>query len=100
MPEAQRAELPDDKAQRYAGARRDRRSDRQVSRTEPPAMATVASHAGARVSGPFFWTGFYVVDRGETERAGRGSYQGTLGCLRIPFGQGRLRRGGGASAKP
>ena len=36
----------------------------------------------------YFWTGFYLVD---PERSGElviGPYQGTLGCLRIPFGKG------------
>ncbi len=36
----------------------------------------------------FFWTGFYLVD---PERPGElvvGPYQGTMGCLRIPFGKG------------
>lgn len=36
----------------------------------------------------FFWTGFYVVDPQKTEELVVGPYQGTLGCLRIPFGKG------------
>ncbi len=50
-------------------------------------MATVANilhHAFDH----YFWTGFYLVD---TEKPGElviGPYQGTLGCLRIPFGRG------------
>lgn len=36
----------------------------------------------------FFWTGFYVVDPHKTEELVVGPYQGTLGCLRIPFGKG------------
>lgn len=35
----------------------------------------------------FFWTGFYVCD-GERDELVVGPYQGTLGCLRIPFGKG------------
>ena len=35
----------------------------------------------------FFWTGFYVRD-GERDALVVGPYQGTLGCLRIPFGKG------------
>ena len=34
------------------------------------------------------WTGFYVVDPDKEEELVVGPYQGTLGCLRIPFGQG------------
>ena len=36
----------------------------------------------------FFWTGFYVVDPLKERELVVGPYQGTLGCLRIPFGRG------------
>jgi GAF domain-containing protein len=36
----------------------------------------------------FFWTGFYVVDPARGDELVVGPYQGTLGCLRIPFGRG------------
>jgi len=36
----------------------------------------------------FFWTGFYVVDPAKGDELVVGPYQGTLGCLRIPFGKG------------
>jgi GAF domain-containing protein len=36
----------------------------------------------------YFWTGFYVVDPTKSEELGIGPYQGTLGCLRIPFSRG------------
>lgn len=36
----------------------------------------------------FFWTGFYVVDPQKPRELVVGPYQGTLGCLRIPFGKG------------
>lgn len=36
----------------------------------------------------FFWTGFYVVDPQKETELVVGPYQGTLGCLRIPFGKG------------
>lgn len=36
----------------------------------------------------FFWTGFYVVDPLKPAELVVGPYQGTLGCLRIPFGKG------------
>jgi GAF domain-containing protein len=36
----------------------------------------------------FFWTGFYIVDPLKPEELVVGPYQGTLGCLRIPFGKG------------
>lgn len=36
----------------------------------------------------FFWTGFYLVDPHKRGELVVGPYQGTLGCLRIPFGKG------------
>ncbi|MEM1037054.1 MAG: GAF domain-containing protein [Pseudomonadota bacterium] len=36
----------------------------------------------------FFWTGFYVVDPLKVDELVVGPYQGTLGCLRIPFERG------------
>jgi GAF domain-containing protein len=36
----------------------------------------------------YFWTGFYVVDPERPDELVIGPYQGTLGCLRIPFGRG------------
>ena len=36
----------------------------------------------------YFWTGFYLVDPGKPDELVIGPYQGTLGCLRIPFGKG------------
>ena len=36
----------------------------------------------------FFWTGFYLVDPLKERELVIGPYQGTLGCLRIPFGKG------------
>lgn len=50
-------------------------------------MATAAcllSHAFEA----YFWTGFYVVDPHKTDELVVGPYQGTLGCLRIPFERG------------
>ena len=43
----------------------------------------------------YFWTGFYVVDPKKTEELVVGPYQGSLGCLRIPFSRGVC----GAAAK-
>ena len=36
----------------------------------------------------FYWTGFYLVDPLKPQELVVGPYQGTLGCLRIPFGKG------------
>jgi len=44
----------------------------------------------------YFWTGFYLVDPLKKDELVIGPYQGTLGCLRIPFGKGVC---GAAAAK-
>lgn len=44
----------------------------------------------------YFWTGFYIVDPDKANELVIGPYQGTLGCLRIPFGKGVC---GAAAAK-
>lgn len=36
----------------------------------------------------YFWTGFYLVDPEKPGELVIGPYQGTLGCVRIPFGKG------------
>jgi len=57
---------------------------------EPSATARYAS-ASCLLSQAFdyyFWTGFYVVDPNKPQELVVGPYQGTLGCLRIPFGRG------------
>jgi len=43
----------------------------------------------------YYWTGFYLVDPAKPEELVVGPYQGTLGCLRIPFSRGVC----GAAAK-
>ena len=50
-------------------------------------MATVNSLL-SQAFNRFDWTGFYVVDPGKKDELVVGPYQGTLGCLRIPFGKG------------
>jgi L-methionine (R)-S-oxide reductase len=50
-------------------------------------MATVVSMLNATFD-HYFWTGFYMVDLTKPDELVVGPYQGTLGCLRIPFGRG------------
>lgn len=50
-------------------------------------MATV-SNILHHVFDHYFWTGFYVVDLQKSDELVVGPYQGTMGCLRIPFGKG------------
>lgn len=51
-------------------------------------MATVSCLLAQAFTDTFFWTGFYVVDPDKTGELVVGPYQGTMGCLRIPFGKG------------
>ncbi len=57
---------------------------------EPYAIARYASAACLldQAFDHFFWTGFYIVDPEKSDQLVIGPYQGTLGCLRIPFGKG------------
>jgi GAF domain-containing protein len=50
-------------------------------------MATMAAMLAATFD-HYFWTGFYLVDPERPQELVVGPYQGTLGCLRIPFGRG------------
>lgn len=50
--------------------------------------ATAASLLKAAFGERFFWCGFYEVDPGKSRELVVGPYQGTLGCLRIPFDKG------------
>ncbi len=50
-------------------------------------LATVAAML-AQAFEHYFWTGFYLVDPDRPGELVVGPYQGTLGCLRIPFGRG------------
>jgi len=50
--------------------------------------ATAACILAQAMAPRFFWTGFYVVDPLKDRELVVGPYQGTLGCLRIPFGKG------------
>jgi len=50
--------------------------------------ATSVSLLKAAFGERFFWCGFYEVDPGKSRELVVGPYQGTLGCLRIPFAKG------------
>jgi GAF domain-containing protein len=50
-------------------------------------MATI-SNILHRAFDHYYWTGFYLVDPKKPDELVIGPYQGTLGCLRIPFGKG------------
>ena len=50
--------------------------------------ATTVSLLRAAFKERFFWCGFYEVDPHKERELVVGPYQGTLGCLRIPFSKG------------
>jgi L-methionine (R)-S-oxide reductase len=79
--------LPADKAQRYAAVAQEIAAVLDGEPNTVARMATVASMLAATFE-HFFWTGFYLVDPDKREELVVGPYQGTLGCLRIAFGQG------------
>lgn len=88
MAEPQRAELPADKAERYAALRQEIAA---VIAGEPNRTARYATASSLLVQAfgdRFFWCGFYLVDPDKPRELVVGPYQGTLGCLRIPFGKG------------
>jgi len=67
------------------------RQIRAVVEGEPSSTARYATASSMlrQAMGPrFFWVGFYVVDPERPRELVVGPYQGTLGCLRIPFGRG------------
>ena len=82
-----RDDRPAYKAARYAEVEDEIRAVLDGEPDRVARMATVASML-ADAFPAFFWTGFYVVDPAKGNELVVGPYQGTLGCLRIPFGRG------------
>jgi GAF domain-containing protein len=78
---------PGDKAERYAEVAADVAAVLSGEQNQTARMATVAALL-ANTFPVFVWTGFYVVDARKPGELVVGPYQGTLGCLRIPFGKG------------
>jgi GAF domain-containing protein len=79
--------LQGDKAERYAELVAEIASVIEGEANGLARMASVVSML-AQSFERFFWTGFYLVDPHKAEELVVGPYQGTLGCLRIGFGQG------------
>lgn len=88
MAEALRADLPAGKAERYAALRAEIAAVIAGEPNTTARYATAASLLAQAFPERFFWTGFYVVDPDKPRELVVGPYQGTLGCLRIPFGKG------------
>jgi len=79
--------LTGSKAERYAQVAEEIAAVLAGEPNRTARMATVASMLAATFE-HYFWTGFYVVDPDNPQELVVGPYQGTLGCLRIPFGRG------------
>lgn len=88
MENAARAELPIDKSERYAALRAEIAAVIAGERNIVARYASASSLLAQAFPDRFFWTGFYVVDPDKPNELVVGPYQGTLGCLRIPFGKG------------
>lgn len=82
-----RTDRPADKAARYAEVQQEILAVLEGEPSRIARMATVASML-ADAFDAYFWTGFYLVAEDRAEELVVGPYQGTLGCLRIPFGRG------------
>lgn len=80
-------DLPEAKAARYAEVAAEIAAVLEGEPNLTARMATVAAML-AQSFDTYFWTGFYVVDPERPRELVVGPYQGTLGCLRIGFGQG------------
>jgi len=78
---------PDLKKSLYAEAEKELLSITEGETNITALMATVSCVLSEKFD-YYFWTGFYVVDPQKENELVVGPYQGTLGCLRIPFGRG------------
>ncbi|MBS0384511.1 MAG: GAF domain-containing protein [Proteobacteria bacterium] len=83
-----RVTLPADKARRYAALRAELAAVIAGEPNVTARYATASSLLAQAFPDRFFWTGFYVVDPTKPTELVVGPYQGSLGCLRIPFGKG------------
>ena len=82
-----RSDRPNDKAEAYREVESEILAVLEGEPDRVARMATVASMLSDAFT-DYFWTGFYVVDPARERELVIGPYQGTLGCLRIPFGRG------------
>lgn len=79
---------PEDKAERYAALAVEVRAVTAGETSRTARFATASSLLSQAFAPRFFWCGFYEVDPLKPRELVVGPYQGTLGCLRIPFGKG------------
>tara|TARA_R110001583_G_scaffold178786_2_gene334888 strand:- start:111384 stop:111884 length:501 start_codon:yes stop_codon:yes gene_type:complete len=77
----------DQKKALYADAIKELASITEGETNVTALMATVSCVLAEKFD-YYFWTGFYIVDPIKQNELVVGPYQGTLGCLRIPFSRG------------
>jgi len=82
-----RTDRPAGKVARYAEVETEILAVLEGEPNRTARMATVASML-ADAFESYFWTGFYLVADDRPDELVVGPYQGTLGCLRIPFSRG------------
>ena len=76
------------KSERYADVAREIAAVIESEPSRTARMATASCLLSLAFPETYFWTGFYVVDPHKPRELVVGPYQGTLGCLRIPFSRG------------
>lgn len=88
MAETDLSQLPAEKSARYAALRREIAAVLAGETNSYARCASLASMLRMAFGARFFWCGFYLADPLKPDELVVGPYQGTLGCLRIPFGKG------------
>jgi L-methionine (R)-S-oxide reductase len=88
MAEAALGDLPAEKSARYQAIGREIAAVLEGENNVTARLATTACLLRAAFGDLYFWVGFYLVDPAKPQELVVGPYQGTLGCLRIPFGKG------------
>lgn len=76
------------KSERYAEVAREIAAVIENEPSRVARMATASCLLSLAFPETYFWTGFYVVDPHKPRELVVGPYQGTLGCLRIPYSRG------------
>lgn len=88
MAETNLADLPMEKTARYHALAREIAAVNAGESFLIARLATTACLLHLAFPERFLWTGFYLVDPLKPRELVVGPYQGSLGCLRIPFGKG------------
>ncbi|WP_421787613.1 GAF domain-containing protein [Hyphobacterium sp.] len=79
---------PEEKRARYEELRKEIEAVVTGETSRTARLATASCLLAEAFRPRFFWTGFYEVDPQKPDELVVGPYQGTMGCLRIPFGKG------------